>query len=389
MDLSPSPEDSAIADAVRSFVEREVLPHEPVVLQRAAAGGPDDLTPEELRSLQDKARESGLWGVATPEEYGGAGLSKLTQTLIAVELGRTFLQFYFGGTAFDSLFLLNDSQKQKYLYPCLSGELRACFAMSEPGGGSDARGIRTTAERDGDHWVINGEKLWISHGNDADFAITFARTAAEGASGGITAFLVDRSMGWTSSPYPVMGSYKVAQLSFRDVRVPDANVIGQVGEGFQTVALASFHANRIVMTAGMAGAMERLLEMAVTWSENRVTFGEPLAQRENVRWMIADGEVACRATKLLCLHAASLYDAGTEFRHAANSAKLFGARAACQVADDVLQIHGAMGYAKELPVERFYRDLRVNRIYEGTDEMQRLAISRDLFKRHVKVGQLW
>jgi acyl-CoA dehydrogenase len=185
-----------------------------------------------------------------------------------------------------------------------------------------------------------------------------------------------------------MGRYFAASLSFSDVRVPEENLIGEVGKAFNSYAMRFIHLNRIILPMQAAGAMERLLSMGIEWSENRVTFGEPLSQRENIQWMIADGEVALRATKLLALHAADLADRGLDFRHAANAAKLFGCQAACKVADDVLQIHGSMGYAKELPVERFYRDLRIFRIFEGSDEMARMAISRDLYKRHVGIGAL-
>jgi acyl-CoA dehydrogenase len=359
-----SPEEQQIIATVRSFIEREVMPYETVVLQRALRGGPDDLTHEELRALQDKAKASGLWGVRTPDELGGAGLSVAMQARIEAEKGR-------------------------YLQPVLAGEKEACFALSEPGVGSDGRGIQTTAVRENGEWVINGEKTWISYGDQADFAVVLARTPKEpGDPGQISAFLVDRAAGWKSSPVEVMGRYSAASLSFMDVRVPEENLIGEVGRAFNSYAMRFIHLNRIILPMQAAGAMERLLSMGVEWSENRITFGEPLSQRENIQWMIADGEVALRATKLLALHAADMADRGLDYRHAANAAKLYGCQAACRVADDVLQIHGSMGYAKELPVERFYRDLRIFRIFEGSDEMARMAISRDLYKRHVGIGAL-
>jgi acyl-CoA dehydrogenase len=390
VDFSMSPEEQQIIATVRSFIEREVMPYEPVVLRRALQGGPDDLTHEEYRNLQDKAKASGLWGVRTPEDLGGAGLSIAMQARIEAEKGRTFLHFDFGGSARPiSLYWLNDEQKERYLKPVLAGEREACFALSEPGVGSDGRGIQTTAVRENGEWVINGEKTWISYGDQADFAVVLARTPKEpGDPGQISAFLVDRDAGWKSSPVEVMGRYFAASLSFSDVRVPEENLIGEVGRAFNSYAMRFIHLNRIILPMQAAGAMERLLSMGIEWSENRVTFGEPLSQRENIQWMIADGEVALRATKLLALHAADLADRGLDFRHAANAAKLFGCQAACKVADDVLQIHGSMGYAKELPVERFYRDLRIFRIFEGSDEMARMAISRDLYKRHVGIGAL-
>jgi acyl-CoA dehydrogenase len=388
VDFSLSDEQAAIVDAVRAFIDREVRPYEPLVLQRAAQGGPEGLAADELAELRAKAKASGLWGMSTPTEFGGAGLDITTQTLINLQLGRTFLHFTFGGDTFPPLFALDQQQREQYLFPALAGHRIPCFALSEPAGGSDARAIRTTAVRDGDEWVINGEKLWISNGDVADFAIVFARTPGEGDEKGISVFLVDRDMGWKSSPFPLMGSWTVAALSFQGVRVPVPNLVGEVNRGFETIGLSTLFPTRVQLAAWALGNAERLLEMAVEWAENRVTFGEPLSQRENIRWMIADGDVAVRAGKLLCLHAASLFDRGLDARHAANAAKVFSAQEACRIADDVLQIHGAMGYAKELPIERFYRDLRVARIYEGTDEMMRLAISRDLFQRHTRVGEI-
>ena len=205
MDLTLTDEEREIRDWVRTFVTKELMPLEPQVLERER-NGERGFSLEELGELQDKAKQSGFFGVLTPEEYGGMGLSSLMAALIEIELGRTFVQFKFGGDADNILFHANDEQKKRYLEPTISGERHSCFAITEPGAGSDARNIRTSAVRDGDEWVINGEKTFITGGDIADFTMVFAVTDKEkGADGGVTCFLVDREAGWTSASDPDHG----------------------------------------------------------------------------------------------------------------------------------------------------------------------------------------
>ncbi|HEX3222712.1 MAG TPA: acyl-CoA dehydrogenase family protein, partial [Nocardioides sp.] len=233
MDLTLTDEEREIREWVRTFVTKELMPLEPQVLERER-GGERGFTLEELRALQDKARQSGFFGVLTPEEYGGMGLGSLMAALIEIELGRTFVQFKFGGDADNILFHANDEQKKCYLEPTISGERHSCFAITEPGAGSDARNIRTSAVRDGDEWVINGEKTFITGGDIADFTMVFAVTDKEkGADGGVTCFLVDREAGWTSAPIPTMAEWGPASLSFQDVRVPHSAILGEEGRGFE------------------------------------------------------------------------------------------------------------------------------------------------------------
>ena len=243
--------------------------------------------------------------------------------------------------------------------------------------------------RDGDDWIINGEKTWISFGNEADFGVVFCRTTDESGTEGITAFMVDRDLGWKSSPIPMMGAHEAATISFQDVRVPDAYRFGEVNGGF-SFAMRFIHRNRAIsLPARQIGACERLLEMAITHAKDRVTMGEPLADRENIRFMIAESEVELRALKLMVLHAAWTGDSGRDPRHSSCFTKFYGARVSNRIVDQVIQIPGAIGYSKELPVERWYRDLRVARIYEGADEINLLSISRNLLRGYNKVGQIW
>ncbi|MEV8611265.1 acyl-CoA dehydrogenase family protein [Amycolatopsis sp. NPDC051373] len=385
MDFTLSTEEREVRDWVRTFVQRELVPREQEVLRRERAGQPG-VTAEELTELQLKAKESGFWGVLTPEEYGGMGLSAVMAALLEAELGRTFVPFRFGGAADNILFHANEEQKQTYLLPTISGERKSCFAITEPGAGSDAKAIRTTARKDGSDWVINGEKTFITGGNEADFVMVFAITDPEkGANGGVTCFLVDREMGWKSEYIDTMGEWGPAALVFQDVRVPESQILGEEGCGFE-LAMQWIGQGRYLLPARAIGSCERLISMAIEHANTRETFGQKIAERQAIQWMIADSGVELEALRWLVLHAAWQVDQKMDSRHAQSMAKLYGGQKANEIVDRVLQIHGGMGYTRELPVERWYRELRLLRIYEGTDEIQRRTIARNLLKGHVKVG---
>ncbi|MEU7481254.1 acyl-CoA dehydrogenase family protein [Lentzea sp. NPDC042327] len=384
MDFTLDAEQKEIRDWVRTFVRKEIVPLEPEVLRRERAGQPG-LPKDELKALQDKAKAAGFFGVLTPQEYGGMGLGALMTALVEAELGRSFVPFRFGGYADNILFHGNEEQKQRYLLPTISGERVSCFAITEPGAGSDAKAIRTSAVRDGDEWVINGEKTFITQGNEADFVMVFAVTDREkGADGGVTCFLVDRDMGWKSEPIPTMGQWGPAALVFDNVRVPHENILGEEGKGFH-LAMQWIGQGRYLLPARALGSVERLVEMAVEQAKNRVTFGQPIAEYQAIQWMIADSAVEIEALRWLVLHAAWLVDQKQDSRQAQSIAKLYGGIKANEIVDRVLQIHGGMGYTRELPIERWYRELRLLRIYEGTDEIQRRTIARNLLKGHANV----
>ncbi|MFG2077886.1 Acyl-CoA dehydrogenase [Nonomuraea maritima] len=380
MDFSLTAEERQIRDTVRSFVEKEVMPLEPEVLRNEREGRPG-LEPDVLRELRAKARKSGFWGINTPEEYGGAALGPIMSAIIAMEIGRTFVPFSFGGSADNILYAGTDEQKQRYLIPTIEGERRSCFAITEPGAGSDARNIRARATRDGNEWIINGEKTFITGGNEADFVMVFALAEEHG----VTCFLVDRDMGWTSEPIPTMGQWGPASLVFQDVRVPEENILGELGKGFE-LAMQWIGQGRYMIPARAIGSAERMLQMAVDYAKIRKSMGRTISEYQAIQWMIADSQVEIEAAKWLTLYAAWRVSQGMDARHASSIAKLNGAVMANQVVDRVLQIHGGMGYTKELPVERWYRELRLLRIFEGTDEIQRRTIARNLIKGHAKLG---
>ncbi|HEY7858222.1 MAG TPA: acyl-CoA dehydrogenase family protein [Candidatus Nanopelagicales bacterium] len=386
MDFSLTDEQRAIRDTARDFIRTEVMPLEQLALVRERRHEPA-LQGDEMRELQLKAKAFGFWGLATPESYGGMELPAVTQSLIWTELGRTFIQFRFGGEADNILFEADASQRKEYLEPTIAGDRISCFAITEPGAGSDAANIRLSARRDGDDWILDGEKTFITNGNDADFAIVVAVTDSEKdvRDGGSTAFLVDRSMGWTSSPIQTMGEGGPAALSFQHVRVPGRNILGEIGQGFE-LGMQWIGKGRYTIPSHALGIAERALQMAIDQANTRVTFGKPIAANQAIQWMIADSETELEAARWLILRAAWTVDQGLDPRHSSSMAKLFGANMVNNVVDRVMQIHGGMGYTRELPIERWYRQVRLYRIFEGTDEMQRLIISRDLLRGYTKIG---
>ncbi len=387
LNFSLSDEQRMVRDTVRNFVERELIPLEPEVLRNEARGQPG-IAADHQRALREKARSAGLWGINTPEEYGGAALGAVMNAIIAAELGRTFVPFRFGGSADNILYAANSEQRERYLIPTINGERTSCFAITEPGAGSDARNIGTRARRDGDDWIITGEKTFITGGNQADFVMVFAVTDDTSSEDtGATCFLVDREMGWTSHPIPTMGEWAPATLHFDHVRVPNSNVLGKVGHGFQ-LAMSWIGQGRYMIPARAIGACERMLRMALDYAQIRHSMGQPIANYQAIQWKIADSHLETEQMKWLTFYAAWQAENDIDARHASSLAKLSGAETANRVADRVMQIHGGMGYTKELPIERWYRELRLLRIFEGTDEIQRRTIARNLFKGHVTLGSI-
>jgi alkylation response protein AidB-like acyl-CoA dehydrogenase len=311
------------------------------------------------------------------------------QSLIWTEMGRSWVPFRFGGEADNILYYADEAQKNEYLLPTIAGDRISCFAITEPDAGSDAANIKLSARQDGDDWILNGEKTFITNGNDADFVIVIAVTDKDKGvrGGGTTAFLVDRDMGWRSEFIQTMGEGGPAALVFDDVRVPARNILGEIGQGFE-LGMKWIGKGRFTIPSHAIGIAERALEMAIDYARTRHTFGKPIGANQAIQWMIADSEVELEAARLLVLRAAWAIDQGLDPRHTSSMAKLYGAGMVNRVVDRVLQIHGGMGYTRELPIERWYRQVRLYRIFEGTDEMQRLIISRDLLKGHTRPGRL-
>ena len=382
MQLEPTEEQQQIVDIVRRFVREEISPLEADLDPDAS-----ELKPDDHERLVAKVREMGFYGLDIPEEYGGPGIDLITRTLMAMEMSQHRAGLYapcygvFGGAGLAQLYEADEYQKERYLYPMLRGEKRGFFGLTEPSGGSDpARAIRTTAVLDGDDWVLNGEKTFISGADRAEFGITFARTDPEKGRNGITCFIID-----TDSPgfhvrrvvHTLRSSHYATELEYNNLRVPRANVLGEVNGGF-AIANDRLSRQRIPYAAGCIGVAIRAQEMAIAYAKQRETFGDVLASRQAIQWMIVDNEIDIRTARWITLDAAARAERGEPFRTEAAMAKLVGSEAGSRVVDRAMQIHGGYGVTKDLPLERWYREMRIRRIGEGPNEVQRLIMARDL-----------
>lgn len=330
----------------------------------------------------------GFFGLPFPEEYGGAAAGDLGYCVALEQFGRApaaisnligahtsigSMSIYQGGTA---------EQKQRYLPDLTSGRKIAAFSITEPGSGSDAASIRTSARPDNGGWLLNGTKIWVTNGPIADVVVVYAASDLEkGARGGITAFIVEKGfpgfrVGTVDEKMGLRGSH-TGELIFEDCHVPAENVLGPVGAGFRT-ALGALEVGRISLAAGAVGSSAYLLELAVAHAKRRTQFGRSIAANQAIQWMLADSAVEIHAARLMVYDAAWKLDQGMRPSLEAAMLKVYASEMAGRVADRVLQIHGGMGYMKGSPVERAYRDARILRIYEGTSEVQRMIIAEEL-----------
>jgi acyl-CoA dehydrogenase len=381
MDLALSEEQTIIVDMVRRFVREEILPRE-IGMDPDA----DELPPEEHAVLVEKTRAMGLYGLDTPPEYGGPEISVVTRTLMAIEMSQHRAGLYvpcystFGGARQAQLFEATQTQKERYLYPMLRGERRAFFGLSEPSGGSDpARAIQTRAVRDGDEWVLNGTKLWISGADRADYGLVFARTGGPGRTG-VTCFIVEND--WpgfevTRIVHTLRSAKYATEIRMEDLRVPHENILGVEGGGF-AIANDRLSRQRIPYAAECVGVAIKAHEMAVEYSQLRETFGARLSERQGIQWMLVENEVDIRSMRWLVLDAAARADRGEPFRTESAIAKLQCAEISFKVVDRCMQIHGGLGVAKDLPLERWFREMRIRRIGEGPSEVQKHVIARDI-----------
>jgi acyl-CoA dehydrogenase len=374
MDFKIPDELKMFVESVRAFREKELMPLERDFL-RAGKLGSDVRT-----SLELKARDRGLWALEVPAEYGGQEVGFLGSCLAAEELFKHPAMFEFGGSPEPALYHTTEEQKKDYFYPVIEGTKRSCYAFTEPDTGSDFARIRTTAVRDGGNWVINGTKTFISYVNRADFVILFATTDPSKGSRGVTCFLVDKGTpGFeVANSIPTMGDdWEPHELVFRDCVVPDANRLGDEGAGWEVAAEQLTH-GRAKIAAFQLGIAQRCLDLAVEWARQRVTWGRPLASRQAIQWMLADSEVELEAARMLVYRAAWMADMNLPIRNEAFAAKLYATEMAQRVTDRCLQIFGGLGYTREVPIQSFYRQVRVWRIGHGTAEINRWMIARNL-----------
>ncbi|MBW0105178.1 acyl-CoA dehydrogenase family protein [Pseudonocardia sp. KRD291] len=372
-----------LRETVREFVETEVHPLEDT-LPHDTAGVPQP----QLGELQHKARKMGLWALATPREFGGAGLSVLGQVVIGEEAAKCRMGAFFpaggafGGNPPNVMYKASTEQFDRFARPIIEGRMsKAYTAISEATGGSDPAGaIRCRAVRDGDEYVLTGTKLWTSHAGNADWGVVYARTGEAGARDGISCFIVEQDTpGLTMTPIGVMNSFSPYELHFDGVRVPAANRIGDEGAGFRLASEFLVH-GRIVYAAGPIGIAQYALGLAVDWVKRRQVFGEALADKQAVQFMVADSEIELRAARLLMYQAAWNADLGKDVKVDASVCKVFGTETAFRVVDRCVQLFGAMGLSQEMPLERWFRDLRVKLLGEGASEVQRMVIARRLLR---------
>lgn len=382
MDFSLSHEQRMIVDSVRAFVENEIYPYEEEVEQTG------EVRADLARQIIDKALEVGLYAANMPEEIGGGGLNAFDMTLMDRELGRASMALeYLVARPSNILQACEDEQREKYLLPCVRGEKIDCLAMTEPDAGSDVRGMKCRAQRQGSDFVINGTKHFISHADLADFVILFAATGEEDTPRGkrkkITSFLVDKGTPGLNirSGYQSVShrGYHNCILEFDDCRIPDKQILGEEHKGFD-VANDWLGATRLQVAALCLGRADRALDLSLQWAATRKQFGQTIGRFQGVGFKLADMRMKLEASELLTYQAAWKTDQGSATDMDYAMAKLHATETLAYIADEAIQIHGGMGLMADLPLERIWRDARVERIWEGTSEIQRHIISRSMLR---------
>jgi acyl-CoA dehydrogenase len=380
-------EERMLIDLVDKFVENELMPLEKAVMEREAAGGQVALLPEEEEPLLAKCRELGLWALDAPEKVGGSEIRTSVMLAIQEKLKSTVTPFIFPPDS-PNLHMLMEvatpEQKKKYMEPYARGEKRSNIAISEPGAGGDPAQMKTRAIREGDEWVINGRKIWVSGVPKADFLILMAATdPGKGARGGITAFLMD-----TDTPgfaiereIPMLAGARTYELTFDDVRLKDAQVLGEVGQGYAPMQ-KRLTVRRLEMGAMGVGMAERALKMMCEHTQQRETFGQKLSDRQAIQWWVADAATKIHATRLMVQDAARKQEAGEDIRTEASMIKVYATEMATETLDNAMQSFGAMGMTRELPFAIMSQRLRLSRIYEGPTEVHRMVIARRTLRKY-------
>jgi acyl-CoA dehydrogenase len=381
MDLSLSEELHMVRDLARDFTDRAIRPISAQIEREHRVP----------RSLMDQLAETGLLGVAIPEEFGGAGLGEFGLCLVMEELTRgdfSVAVTYGAHASIGAMSVLiggSHEQKSRWLPQFAAGRVLGAYALSEANAGSDPGAMQTTARRDGDAWVLDGEKVWITNGDMADLVTVYAVTDREKrAHGGITAFLVPSDskgfeIGKREEKMGQRGSSTVT-LSFSDVRIGDEFRLGEIGDGFR-IAMSTLERGRLALGANCLGCAREAHALSVAYANQREVFGKPLARQQAIQWMLADNATELFAMESMVYRTAHQCDQGQAFGRESAMVKLFCSEALGRIVDRAVQIHGGMGYSAEFVIEKLYRDARVTRIYEGTSEIQRIVIARDVIQK--------
>ena len=374
-----------LRDLVARFVEEKLLPLEPAVLDREARGEGAYITAEERAELDQASQELGLWGLDAPEEVGGMDLPNVALVGVNEAIGRSVVPYVLPPDSPNLRMLsatVNDEQRERYLAPYVRGETISAIVISEPGAGSDPAAMRSTAVRDGDDWVINGRKIWITRADVADFGIVMAVTDKEkGSRGGISAFLVDFDNPGLSiaRKIPMLGGNATFELEFEDCRVPASALLGEEGQGFAPMQLR-LSTRRMEMATWCIGIAQRALDMMLEYAPQRETFGSALSEKQTIQNWIASAEKDIHSARLMAYHCAWKLDQKQSVRREISMLKAHSTEMAWQVVDRAMQAYGAMGMTKELPLQQLANEVRQMRIYDGPTEIHNWVVARDLLR---------
>lgn len=379
--MSIDEETDMIRETVAKFVDRELISLEPHYLKSRLPGSDHpELTAEQKQRLRTVSKDLGLWGLDAPEDLGGHDLPTRTMAAVHEELGRTCVPFILPPDS-PNLRMLQavgtEAQKRKYMQPYIEGRMVSAIAISEPGAGGDPAGMKTRAVLDGDQWVLNGRKIWISNARAADFIIVMARVGNDARQGGITSFIVEKGTpGFIiEREIPMLGGGSTYEIVFEDCRIPVDSVLGEIGKGYAPMQLR-LRTRRLEMGSTCIGIARRALDMLCEHARQRETFGVKLADRQAIQWWVADISTRMHACRLMVRDAADKTDRGEDVRHEASMIKVFATEMAYEACDHAMQTLGALGMTLELPLNALSQKARLMRMYEGPSEVHRQAIAR-------------